>query len=366
MKFMRVLSIVTTIMSVIALTSCATEEPIEEITGLDERVTYIGRTDFSTDTPRQYASGAYFTFAFEGNSCEIDILDENLYGENYNYLSVVVDGQECRVATYGVKNRIIIGKQLTDYRGETMINTFENLANGYHTVMIVRDTETGMGYTALSRIRSKKIQQWNRETRMNIEFIGNSITCGAESYLDEVAYGSGTWFDRHYAYKSYGVLVAQALNADWMLTSVSGIGLIHSCCDMEITMPQVYDKIALSRNQIEYDFSFLPNVICVCLGQNDGIQDDTAFTTAYVDFIANIRMRYPTAKIILLTSPMAGEDLSDWMKQILPTIALSSGDDNIYTFAFSRSYNSGGGDHPDVKEHEEIAAELITFLKRIL
>ncbi len=355
------------IFSATSLTMCAPE--VEEIDSTDERLTFVGRTDFSSGNARQWASGAYFSFAFNGTGCELDIVDEVLYGSNYNYLEIVVDSlAPRRIRTSGRLNTVVIGQALTDVvdSAVNVVQVFENLTDTRHTVEVVRDTETGMGFTELTKIRALGLENWSRPTEFTIEFIGNSITCGAESYLDEVAAGEGSWFDRHMAYNGYGPRTARALGARWLLTSCSGIGLVHSCCDMEIVMPQVYDKIILRDNKLPYDFAQIPDVVCICLGQNDGRQPDDVFVAAYVDFIATIRSHYADAKIVLLTSPMADETLTAWMQQILPAVATTSGDDKVSTYFFSRSFNSGGGGHPDVNEHAQIADELVAYLRTIL
>ncbi len=357
----------------VALVSCQkkVQYTIDDVNGMDERITFIGRIDRSNDMPRMYTSGSYFSFAFTGRGCEIYTDDENLYGTNYNYYEIIVDDLEpIRVATVGVKNTIVLGRVQSSRAADTtdinVISVLEDLPEGRHTVEIVRDTETGMGYTTIRGLSTTNLEQWTRPTDLRIEFIGNSITCGAESYLDEVPYGEGTWFDRHRAYYAYGPRTARALNAQWALTSVSGIGLIHSCCDMTVTMPMVYDKIALSTNQIAYDFSFVPDVVCVCLGQNDGIQDSTAFCSAYVDFVHMLRSHYPEAHIAMLSSPMADDELRAWMQRMLPAIEEAAADSRLSHFFFSRSWNSGGGTHPDMAEHEQIADELTAYLRSIL
>src|SRR5690606_17269343 len=116
-----------------------------------------------------------------------------------------------------------------------------------------------------------------------IEFIGNSITCGMGNDASAIACNTREWYDQHNAYMAYGPLTARKLNARWQLTAESGIGLIHSCCNKKTTMPQVFDKINVADDTIAWDFSrYQPDVVTVCLGQNDGIQDSTAFCNAYV------------------------------------------------------------------------------------
>lgn len=78
---------------------------------------------------------------------------------------------------------------------------------------------------------------------------------------------------------SYGPVTARMLDAQWMLSSVSGIGLMHSCCDMDIVMPDVYDKLNMRENKYRWNFAhYQPDVVTVALGQNDGIQDSAAFS----------------------------------------------------------------------------------------
>src|SRR3569833_1124563 len=98
---------------------------------------------------------------------------------------------------------------------------------------------------------------------------------------------------------SYGPLTARALNAQWQLSAYSGIGLVHSCCDMKYVMPQVFDKVNMAADSIAWDFSkYIPDVVTITLGQNDGKQDSTLFCGEYVKFIKTVHSKYPKAHII--------------------------------------------------------------------
>lgn len=175
------------------------------------------------------------------------------------------------------------------------------------------------------------------------------------------------WYDQHNAYMSYGPTVARALNAQWHLTAVAGIGLIHSCCDMKITMPDVFDKMSLRDNTMPYDLShYQPDVVTLCLGQNDGLQDSTTFCNAYVGFIGKVRNYYPNATIVCITSPMADATLRAGLKKYITGVVgylNQSGDKNVQKFFFSTSWNHGCGGHPDIEDHKLIARELADFLK---
>ncbi len=320
----------------------------------NRNIQYTGRIDFSNpQKPRFWSAGVYFTFRFKGPSCQVIIGDEVKYGNNHNYLEVIVDhNKPYRIQTTGKVNHITIGKGLDD---------------GIHTVTICKDTESLMGYCELLGIRCGKLLPPPAAPERKMEFIGNSITSGTGSDLRKVPCGKGQWYDQQNAYMSYGPLTARMLDSRWILSSVSGIGMIHSCCNMTITMPPVYDKTDLSDDSIAWNFSrYQPDIVTICLGQNDGIQDSVKFCGAYVRFIRKLRGYYPDAHIICLSSPMANQKLTAVLKSYLSGVVNylhSHGDKNVYKFFFPRSYNKGCGGHPDMAQHQVIARELAGYIK---
>lgn len=347
------------------MTACSNKEPMS-VKGGDEAITFIGRTDFSdADAPKQWAAGAYFTFGFEGERCIVEMNDED-----NNIMEIVVDDLPSqKVYTKGAKCRFVIGGDEIENDSTYTTFQFEMGKSSAHHVLICRDAETAMGFTQLVGVTAEKIFKWTPETSLKIEFIGNSITCGAEADTTSVSRTDYHWGDWHRAYVGYAPRTARNLNAQWSLVSVSGIGLIRSCCDMGVTMPQVYDKMILRYDKLSYDFSYNPDLICCCLGQNDGIQDSTAFCSAYIDFIKDVHQRTPQAKIVLLSSPMDHGELNEWLCRMLTTIAdqlKNDGIDNISTFFYSKAWNNGGAMHPSTEEHIEIANELTAYLKTIL
>jgi len=315
-------------------------------------IQYYGRIQkTNAELPRFWSPAVYIKVKFDGDECSFFLNDQELNGTVHNYLEVVVDGKPYRFQTRFATNKI----------------TLHQLGKGPHSLTICKDTESGNGYLEFAGIECEKLLSLPQKPSKKIEFIGNSITCGFGADTSEIGCSKGQWYDQHNAYMAYGPLTARAFNAQWELTSVSGIGMIHSCCGMKILMPQVYDKMDLRDDSISYDFNdYLPNLVTICLGQNDGIQDSTAFCSAYVDFVKTIRSKYPNAKILLLTSPMAGANLRAVLKNYLTSIQNyfhQNSDENIYKFFFEKQYNHGCISHPDLKEHKEIAELLIHFIK---
>lgn len=333
-----------------------TAQPLNFYGASHSAIQYTGRIDFSNPVrPRFYAPGVYIYAEFSGSTCEIMLNDELLYGKNHNYISIVLDGKPAE--------RIKLKEQ------ENVINVGRGLAAGRHTLLICKSTESGIGYLEFVGIKCNELLKPAERPQRRIEFIGNSITCGMGADLSIPCDSTPDWYDQHNAYLAYGPLTARAVQAEWQLTSVSGIGLIHSCCELKQLMPQVYDKINLRDNAIPWDFSkYQADVVTVCLGQNDGVQDSTLFCTAYVDFIAKLRKAYPEASIVCLTSPMADPELAALQKRFLNGIVRNvnkHGDQNVSRFFFSKRWSKGCGGHPSLEDHEEIAVELTAYIREL-
>ncbi len=318
---------------------------------------YTGRISFSNPKePIFWAPGVYIKAKYKGTTCVIALDDELLYGTSRNYLEIAIDDNPpYRIQTSERQNNIVAG---------------EGLLYGEHTITICKNTEAGIGYLKFRGLSCEELLPLSQKPERKIEFIGNSITCGTGSDLSVVPCDANQWYDQHNAYMSYGPVTARALNAQWHITAVSGIGLIQSCCDMTVVMPDVFDKVNFKDNSIQWDFSqYVPDVVTICLGQNDGIQDSITYCNAYVNFIKTIRSHYPQAHIIGLTSPMADNTLVTVMKNYLTGIEAkmhSDGDLNVHKFFFSRSFNSGCGGHPDLSEHQKIADELAAYIKTLM
>jgi Carbohydrate esterase 2 N-terminal/GDSL-like Lipase/Acylhydrolase family len=319
-------------------------------------IQYTGRIDFTDpQRPRFWQPGVYITARFTGNSCQVILNDEVLWGSFHNYLEIVVDGKPARIQTKTKRDTIIVA---------------EGLSRGVHTLVICKNTEANIGWLELVGIRCEQLVKPETKPQRKIEFIGNSITCGTGSDISETPCGKGKWQDQHNAYLSYGAVTARKFNAQYHLSAVSGIGVMHSCCNMNVIMPEVFDKISMRNDTITWDFNkYQPDVVTVCLGQNDGIQDSAIFCRNYISFIKRLRGYYPYARIVCLSSPMADASLGVFMKKTLTAVVHEmnkSGDNGIYKYFFSKQYHQGCDSHPDLAEHQLIAGELETYLKNIM
>jgi hypothetical protein len=225
----------------------------------DSFIQYVGRIQKTNSAlPRFWMPGVYLKAKFEGNIFSFFLNDEELYGNVHNYVEIIIDNKAFRLQTKYARNKFVVN----------------GLKSGTHTIIICKDTESGNGYLEFAGIVCKKLLPLPPKPKLKMEFIGNSITCGFGADASQVLCEKGQWYDQHNAYMSYGPLTARALNAQWHISAVSGIGMIHSCCDMKILMPKVFDKINMSSDSLSWNFDeYIPDLVTICLGQNDGIQD---------------------------------------------------------------------------------------------
>jgi hypothetical protein len=338
---------------------------------------YMGRIDFSNpELPRFWNPGVVVRIHFAGTECRIVVHDEVPNDKAHNYVLFMVgdtlgvyrvklSGHSDTLTVKGsgkaLMNGVVLRRQLRAGSGDNSPNAY-----GDHLVTLCKATE-GIGWMEFGGVYTEVLLPAPMLPDRTIECIGNSITCGFGNDASDIPCGKGEWFDQHNAWMSYGAITARALKAQWHLTAVSGIGLIHSCCNMTITMPQVFDRMDVRGNQGDWDFSrYRPEVVTVCLGQNDGIQDSVAFCSAYVKFVQHLRQVYPTAQIVLLTSPMGNGELTAVLKRYISGVVTASGDARVSSFFFSKQWTHGCSAHPDIADDLEIARELTQYLRGIM
>jgi hypothetical protein len=318
---------------------------------------YTGRIDFSNPVkPRFWSSGVYITARFKGKSCEVVVNDEMLYGNSHNYIEIAIDDKKpYRVQTTDFTDNIKVGGDLDDKP---------------HTIVICKDTEAGIGYLEFVGLKCEKLLPPPEKRKHKMEFIGTSITCGADMDRSLYPCNFGEWYGHHNAYMSYGAVTARNLNADWQITAISGIGLTNSCCKIP-TMPDAFDKVNTRTDSLQWNFSvFQPDVVTICLGESDGpaALDSVKFCGAYVTFIGDLRRYYPKASIVCLNIPTGDIRLNGVLKRYMAGISdymVAHGDTKVYPYSISKIYTSGCNNHPDMGDHDLIATELTEYIRKI-
>lgn len=322
----------------------------------NKALSFHGRFDFSNQqAPKVWAPGAYVQFSFSGSDCTITLLDEMKYGNHHNYIHVVVDGVARRIKLSGKFNRIVVAADLEDT---------------IHQVTICKDTESAIGFIQFHTIVCDQlVPQTNRQQAL-IEFIGDSITCGNGSDMSMSDCSTADWYDQHNAYDAYGPTIARKLNMNYLLSSVSGIGLTKSCCGTSYTLPDIYHTIDFHpKGEKWVANSQQPAIICIALGQNDGLQNESLFIEKYIAFIQQLKNTSANATIVCCSSPMADQELSRFHAIVLPRITdyfNRLNDKSVHHFLFKGQYRGGCDAHPTLAEHQIIAEQLTSFLTQLL
>jgi lysophospholipase L1-like esterase len=313
------------------------------------------------------SSAVHFGFRFNGPYCSIfaSLSDPAAH----NYLQYTVDGiYYRRIKVSGTMSRSynIVG-----------------LGKGEHTIWIYKATEATTGPIFIQKIVGHEIIVLKIPERALIEFIGNSITCGAAADPSEIPCGAGEYHDQHNAYYAYGPRVARMLNVNFILSSVSGIGIYRTWNTNGPSMSQVYEKTDfLVNSNRNWDFkTYTPRVVSIALGTNDFSDgdgrtprlpfDSVVFINNYIRLIDLVKSKYPDAQLALLNSPMLNGNKRTTLQNCLTIVKARidkkyPSNKKVALFFFKPMTAWGCGGHPSVEDHEILANELAPFFKKLI
>ncbi|MCF4101188.1 GDSL-type esterase/lipase family protein [Gillisia sp. M10.2A] len=332
----------------------------KKFTAGDSSYVYSGRIEKMGDSAVALINSAAAVKALvKGDSCIIDIQSG---ADAHLYAAVELNG-----------------KYLGRYKIDSiplkfdLVDSMENNA-----LAIYKITEASNGPIFFKGITAENISKPTEENKPKIEFIGNSITCGMGAEIKDIPCGEGEWYDQHNAYLAYGPRVARALNTDFELNCVSGMGMYRNWNDEDMpVMPDVYENLYLNIDSIKKaDFKDVPDIVSIALGTNDlslgdGEKERSSFskekfTQNYIGFVEGIFKRYPDTKIVLLTSPMIGGENNMTLLECLKDVQTHFNEKNISIFEFEAMTAHGCTGHPDVDDHQKMADQLIPFFKKLM
>ncbi|MEP7109235.1 MAG: SGNH/GDSL hydrolase family protein [Ferruginibacter sp.] len=318
----------------------------------DPNIQYIGRFDFSAkDKPAFMYSGCTIRTSFTGTSVSVLMQEDSLR----NWFTVKLD------------DSIFIFKA---DKKDGVYSLAQSLPDQKHLLEISRRTEWHGGNTTFSGFNideGKKLEPVKRYKRL-MEFIGDSYTCGygneGKSREDHFSYET----ENNYA--SFGAITARSFNAGYIGICRSGIGMYQGYGgDKTFTQPNHYDE-TITGSTTPWDYATNQvQVVIIDLGANDlSVNLDSAqFVNTYIKFVQKIRLLYPKAKIVCVAGPSGPGD--QWVKFQSHVEAVAGNfkgiDKRIYYFKFSPFEPNGSDWHPNVKEHQQMANELIPFIAKI-
>lgn len=335
------------------------------------RFLYAGRVEkLQNDQVILIGTASSVSFNFTGNECSISLQSVDYY-EHHNYVSLVLDGK------YIGKIRIEKGAaqsfpvKITSNKKEHHLEIYKNTEAQSGNILFAGTT------AKLTSISSKK--------KKKIEFIGDSITCGAASDPSEIPCDKGEYMDHHNSYYAYGPSLSRQIGADYLMSCVSGIGMYRNWNDEnkeEAIMPDIYGNLYLTKDPAKpkYDFAFQPDIISIALGTNDFSGGDgkkerlpfnpEKYVSNYINFIKMLYQHNPKAQIVITNSPMVNGEravvFEDCLKKVKAAFDGDKAHKTILIFKFKPMTPKGCTGHPDVADHQVLAAEYGPFLKKLL
>ncbi len=314
-------------------------------------------------------SASSIEFSYKGKNCEFDIESIDTW-KHHNYYVLEVDG------TY--KGRFKI-----DSIDVQRVNIEEN-KDTIHHVRVFKATEAANGKVLFDGSKITNLVPFSVKPKKKIEFVGNSITCGMGNDLSIPCHSTDFWFDQHNAYWAYGPILARKLDADFLLSSVSGYGMYRNWNDeheSEPNLPDVYENLNLDKDTSKvFNTDFQPDLVSICLGTNDlsdgdGQKERLPFNKEkyignYIKFIKTIYRRYPNTRVVLLNSPMVSGEKNDVFMACLRKIREAFETDTthkpITIFEYEPMTPKGCDYHPDIEDHKIMAQQLESTFKKLL
>lgn len=244
--------------------------------------------------------------------------------------------------------------------GDQTITLLEGLFKGQHTIKVINGTSLRLGNMGVKSISYEgELQQVSR-TRLQIEALGDSITCGWG--LDGI---NGKGYDYYNSnkklaaisnsYYSYAAVAARKLNAD--------LSVVAQCAQ---TIPGVHSFFPnLNKRSGAPAWDFKNNqvdVVVINLGTNDEFQGISAADTLAnaKALLKDVRKAYPKAHIVWVFG-MIRKSYAAQYKQ-----AITEMNDSKASYLDLSLYKDGDGfeAHPDREANELAGFALAEYIKR--
>lgn len=339
----------------------------------EKNVKLLGRTWMNNDIRWCSYSASGVEFKFYGKKCTFSLRADSLYDQK---------AHQPRYAIY-VDDELVVEEMMD--KGIKEVPVFEADSAEEHVIRLVKLSESSDSSLGIQYIICDEdaVVEPTEEKALKIEFVGDSITCG---YGVDGELGDSYMTSNENATKAYAYMTAQKLDADYSLVSMSGYGIISGYTTAEKqekqVMPLYYDKLGnsygtaggLSPSDIEWDFSFQPDIVVINLGTNDAsytgndVDRCEEYVQGYVSFLEMVREKNPNAYIVCALGIM-GQDLCPQVEEAVERFSSESGDEKVYYVKLDvQSWNNGYAVdwHPTVASHEHAAEQMVEAISKIL
>ena len=233
------------------------------------------------------------------------------------------------------------------------------LKDGVHTLLLGSPGQNGeIEFKGL--VLDHNARTLRTPARPVIEFIGDSITTGGGQTLPATV---------NYAWDS-----AEMLDCDHTQIAFSARALTsgYGCAGDKAGLDTQYFRLKNFNHLGEtpptpWDFSYIPQVIVINLGQNDqcGSEPEAVMTASYIGFVRKLRAKFPVTQIVALR-PFGGP-YEAAIRRAVQTLA--AGDGRVHfidTTGWLDKADFVDGIHPTEAGHRKVAQRLAPLLKPLL
>ena len=242
-------------------------------------------------------------------------------------------------------------------KGEIVL---KDIAKGTHTIRVIKVTGYTLAFSAFTSVKLTGIiaEEAPKDKDLYIEFVGDSITC---------AWGTIGTFDGKYtsqdATLGYSYLLAEALDADYSFTALSGQGI---CCG-DPGVPLGYKYACYGKDsKTEYDFARKANLIVVNIGTNDETKaiDQNTFKATFKAWVEYAKEKNGADCKFLAVTNMKNGSYRTLIEKVFEELGGEAA--GYYTYKATRSKNSTASYHPSIEEHAAYVPELLELCKTII
>lgn len=259
-----------------------------------------------------------------------------------------------------------------------------------HIITLRKLTENPKGKFAVkSFICEGKIEKADKNTKkLNIEFIGDSITCG---FGNKAVDRDRLFFSEdENGWLSHAAIAARKLDADFSILSYSGIAITKGIGKYKWPAPSMVDLYPYTDRLIEeqqnkqggfLEWNFKNSkydVIVLNLGTNDAtvidfnenvIKGTERFEKDYYNFLRLIREKNGKTPYIICALGSMDYYLYDNIKKVVNEFATENDDDKIICFKYSRirvkdGYGACG--HPNLITQKRMGGEIADYISTVL